>query len=72
MTPRQQRRVAAAVVASCLTYVVANLILDQRQGEGPVILAITSHHGVHSGDIPVVVAWVVGVLGCALLGLRGE
>ncbi len=59
MSPLWQRRTAAAVVATCLTYVVANLILDRRQGEGPVILVLSSRHGVHSGDLP-----VVGGLAC--------
>lgn len=70
MTSRTQRRVAAGVVALCLTYVVASLILDTRQGEGRVILVLSATHGVHSGDVPVVIAWFAGMLGCAWISLR--
>ncbi|MAS53183.1 hypothetical protein [Nocardioides sp.] len=65
-----QRRLAAAVVAVCLTYLVASLLFDKRQGEGPVILVLTATHGVHSGDVPVVLAWLVGVAGCAWIAWR--
>ena len=65
-----QRRLAATVVAACLTYVVASLILDTRQGEGRVILVLSAAHGVHSGDVPVLLAWVVGLAGCAWIALR--
>lgn len=72
MTPLLQRRVAAAVVAACLTYVVASLILDNREGEGRVVLELSSSHGVHSGDVPVMLAWLLGMLGCALIALSRE
>ncbi|CAN5373663.1 hypothetical protein BH09ACT12_BH09ACT12_33230 [soil metagenome] len=70
MTPLGKRRVVAAVIATCLTYVVANLILDTRQGEGRVLVVLTSTHGVHSGDVPVVLAWLVGMIGCAWIALQ--
>jgi hypothetical protein len=70
MTSLWQRRIAAGVVALCLSYVVASLLFDKRQGEGRVILALTESHGVHSGDIPVLFAWIIGMAGCAWVALR--
>ena len=72
MSPVWRRLVAVAVVATCLTYVVSDLVLDRREGEGRVVLAITSGHGVHAGDLPVLIAWLVGMLGCAWLALRHD
>ncbi|WP_323792819.1 hypothetical protein [Nocardioides sp.] len=70
MGPVWQRLTVVAVIATCLTYVVSSLIFDTRQGAGPVILVLTSGHGVHAGDLPVLLAWVVGMLGCGWLALR--
>ena len=72
MTPLWQRRVAASVVAACLSYVVASLLFDKRQGEGRVILVLTDSHGVHLGDIPVLFAWLVGMAGCAWIAFRSD
>jgi anti-sigma-K factor RskA len=68
--PAWRRRLAAAVTAVCLTYLVGSLLFDQRQGEGPVIVVLTATHGVHSGDVPVVLAWLVGVGCCAWIALK--
>lgn len=61
-----------AVIATCLTYNVSSLIFDKRDGQGRVILALTSEHGVHAGDLPVVLAWLIGMLGCAWLALHRD
>ena len=72
MTPLWQRRTVAAVIATCLAYMVANLIFDTRSGQGRVILVLSSEHGVHSGDVPVLLAWFIGVVGCAWFALRND
>ena len=72
MTLNMQRRVAAGAVALCLTYVVASLIFDKRQGEGRVILVLTDSHGVHLGDIPVLFAWLVGMAACGWIAFRSD
>ena len=64
------RLTVAAVIATCLSYVVGSLIFDTRQGEGRVILVLSSEHGIHSGDLPVVLAWLVGMAGCVWVALR--
>ena len=59
------------MVAMCLSYVVANLIFDTRDGEGRVILVLSSEHGIHTGDLPVMLAWLLGMGGCVWLAFKG-
>ena len=35
-----------------------------------MILVLSPTHGVHSGDVPVLVAYAVGLLGCAWVAWR--
>ncbi len=65
----RRRRVLAASVALGLTVLVASVLLGRR-GEGEVLLVFSETHGLHSGDVPVLVAWLVGVTGCALVAWR--
>ena len=58
------------MVATCLTYVVGSLILDTRQGEGRVIMVLSQSHGLHVGDVPVLVAYAIGLAGCAWVAWR--
>lgn len=64
-----QRRVLAAFTAGCLS-VLAFICLagHERPGIGPTVLRITETHGLNRGDLPVLVVWALGLLGCLLLG----
>ena len=72
MAPVWRRLTVVAVIATSLSYVVSSLVLDRRDGEGRVILALSSEHGVHVGDLPALAAWGIGMLGCAWLALHHD
>ena len=46
-----------------LSGVAIALIAGHHPWEGPEFLEITETHGLHLGDLPIVVAWVVGIGG---------
>jgi hypothetical protein len=49
----------------------ALLLLHGRYvAEGPVVLSLSAEHGVHEGDIVVVVGWLIGVVAQFTLLLR--
>jgi len=35
--------------------------------DGRVLLTVTADHGLHDGDVPVLAAWLLGMVGCAWL-----
>lgn len=65
------RVAAAVVVATTLTVGLVVLVLNDHQWGGPVIFTLTGAHGVHLFDLPVLVAWMVGLRASAHLARRG-
>ena len=65
---RYARAALAALVACCLTFVTALLLAGHGPWAGRTILAVTFDHGLNTGDIPVLIAWAVGLVACGLLG----
>jgi hypothetical protein len=47
-------------------------VLDQRQGEGPVILSLSATRGVHAGDVPVLIAYAIGLACCVWVARRAD
>jgi hypothetical protein len=45
----------------------AMLLVDQRPGMGPILVSLSDTHGIHTGDLPVVALWLVGLVSGALL-----
>jgi hypothetical protein len=43
------------------------LLVNRRPGVGRVLVTISEEHGIHAGDVPVIAAWVLGLVCCALL-----
>ncbi len=60
--------IATAVVTHTLI-ALAFVLTDGPEGS-PVVLKITSGHGVHESDLPILALWLVGVAACGALALR--
>jgi hypothetical protein len=62
------RWLGALVVAAILSCFAFLLLTGHYVDEGRVIIAIAPGRGLHLGDVFILVAWFVGVLGCLTLG----
>jgi hypothetical protein len=50
-----------------LTGLMLMSVAGHTPWDGTVLLSITTSHGLHEGDVPVLVAWLLGLLGCGWL-----
>ena len=57
----------ALVAAGVLSAFAVLLVTGRYPSEGPVLLTLTVEHGLHRGDVLVLIGWAAGVL--SLLGL---
>ncbi len=64
------RWLCALVTAAVLTGFTFLLLTGQYVNDGPVVARVTSDHGIHAGDVFVVAAWAVAMLGLLVLTLR--
>ena len=59
-----------------LSTMAVAMIRGDGPGSGGILFQLSSTHGVNKNDVPVFVAWVVGLIGTAVLwwktGDRGE
>lgn len=55
------------MLLAILTGFTATLLGGRRPGVGPVLFGVTSNHGVHVGDVPVIGLWLLGLAFGALL-----
>ena len=51
------RRLSALLIAAVLSAFAVLLLTGQYTNEGPVVLSLTATHGVHAGDLFVVLGW---------------
>jgi hypothetical protein len=56
------RRLSALLIAAVLSAFAVLLLTGQYTNEGPVLLSLTPTHGVHAGDLFVLLGWGVGLL----------
>ena len=56
------RWLSALVVAAVLSGFAVLLLTGQYVNEGPVLVRLTRTHGVHAGDLFVVLGWAVALL----------
>ncbi len=54
-------------VALVLSVLTALLIAGHGPWAGQTLVEFTSRHGLNTGDVPVLVLWIVGMLGCGYL-----
>ncbi len=56
------RRLSALVVAAVLSAFAVLLLTGRHLADGPVLLRLGADHGVHAGDLFVVLGWAVALL----------
>lgn len=56
-------RLPLALAALCLTALAARAVAGHDLWAGRTLVSLTASHGIDSGDIPVMVIWLVG-MGC--------
>lgn len=52
-----------------LTAFTAIILVARRPGMGDVLVALTDERGIHTGDVPVLALWIIGLV-CGVLLLR--
>lgn len=55
------------LLAIVVTGLAATLLVGRRPGVGRILFSVSDTHGVHVGDIPVLVLWAIGLVCTALL-----
>ena len=55
------RRIPALVIAGVLSVFAVLLLAGHYAYEGPVLLRLTESHGVHLGDVVVVLGWAAAL-----------
>lgn len=63
-------RILIVGVAGILSVFALTLMYGDGPGSGEVIWAPSAHHGVNSGDVPIIVAWAIGLVACGVLFRR--
>lgn len=63
-------RLLITLVAVVLTALASIITIGDASGEGRVLLAISGTHGIHTGDVPVLFAWLVSIGCCAAVFVR--
>ena len=61
------RWLSALLVAAVLSAFAVLLLTGEYLNEGPVLLSLTPTHGIHEGDLFVVLGWAAALL--AVVGL---
>jgi hypothetical protein len=64
------RWLGALLAVAVLTAFALLLLSGQYFREGPVVATLTHDHGIHRGDIGIVAAWTLGMIGLALAFTR--
>lgn len=57
----------AGVVILALSTMAVAMIWGDGPGSGNVLIELSSTHGINRNDVPVIMVWLVGVSGTALL-----
>ncbi len=60
-----RRRLSALLVAAVLSAFAVLLLTGRHLADGPVLLRLGNDHGVHAGDLLVVLGWAAAVLAVA-------
>ncbi len=59
------RRLSALVIAAVLSAFAVLLLTGHYVGEGPILVGLGYGHGIHAGDLLVVLGWAAAVLAVA-------
>ena len=66
------RWTGAVVTALVLSGFALLLLSGQYVREGPVLVTLTASHGIHRGDLGIVAAWLLGMIGLLTGVLAGR
>jgi hypothetical protein len=66
------RRLCSLVVGGILSAFTFLLLTGRYINDGPVVIALTESHGLHSGDLFVIAGWAVGMATLLLLTRNGS
>jgi hypothetical protein len=64
------RRFLVALLAVIVTGLALALVAGHGPWAGRELIDISPTHGINEGDVPVLAAWLVGMLACVLLWRR--
>ena len=56
-------QLARLLTAAALSILALMLLLGTNPWAGPRLLPVVPHHGLHVGDVPVLLVWAGGLLG---------
>ena len=65
-------RILVVGLAVLLSVFALTLMYGDGPGSGKVIWSPASEHGVNTGDVPIIVAWAIGLVACAVLFKRTD
>jgi hypothetical protein len=65
-------RVCIAGAALVITALAVALVAGHGPWAGPLIVTLSSSHGIHAGDLPVMAGWLVGMACCNVLWRRSR
>jgi hypothetical protein len=63
------RAALGLIVAGALTALMIINIAGVGPWAGAVLFSVSGTHGIHQGDLPVIMFWVIGVAGIVTLSL---
>ncbi|MGY1802927.1 hypothetical protein ACI78T_06575 [Blastococcus sp. SYSU D00922] len=66
------RWLSALVVGAVLSGFAFLLLTGRYLTDGPVLLTLGAHHGLHAGDLFVLAAWALAMAALAVLVRRGR
>jgi hypothetical protein len=64
------RLLLALIAAGVMSAFAALLLHGQYFAEGPVVVSLTTNHGIHRGDVLVSLGWLIGII--ALAGMLAD
>jgi hypothetical protein len=65
-------RAVVVLLAVVITTLTCLLLAGHGPWAGRTILALGNSHGLNTGDLPVLLAWAVGIVGCGYLLLARD
>jgi hypothetical protein len=63
-------RLLIAIVVVTHTAIALAFVLTDGPDGSPVVLKVSSTHGIHGSDVPILVLWLTGVSACVGLTTR--
>ncbi|MFB9312342.1 hypothetical protein [Nocardioides plantarum] len=65
-------RILMTIAIVTHTYLAAAFVLTDGPAGNPVILKLSTEHGVHESDVPALLVWAIGVAAVVALWIRAR